>query len=77
MTVEVKTSVRFNTWQVPNFATVTTPPRPKQEGMQAAPTIAIGDLDVAALDALAAAWLEELYKKAGQSNPFAQINRGS
>jgi hypothetical protein len=68
-TVTVSTSVQYRRWQAPNFATMETPPRPRQEGLQWAPTTPIAELPREVLDALAQAWLDDLYAKANVSAP--------
>lgn len=68
--ITVTTAVKFRRWLAPNFATQDMPPRPKQDGMVALPTAHVRDLPHQVLDALAEAWLVDLYEKAGQSNPF-------
>lgn len=70
MTIETKIVTRLKTWQTPNFATVDLPPGRKEDGPKPLPTIAIADLGAEALDALAQAWLNELYTKATRINPF-------
>jgi hypothetical protein len=48
------------------------PPRPKQEGLQELPKVHVKELPFQVLDALAEAWLQDLYMNAKQSNPFAR-----
>jgi len=69
--VEVATTVRFRCWQVPNFANVDMPPGAKQDGVQPLPSVPVGDLDQSALDGLVAAWLGDIYSKAGKDCPWA------
>jgi hypothetical protein len=71
--VTVNAPVSYRRWIAPNFANVDMPPRPRQEGMQALPSVAIKDLAPEALDALAAAWLSDLYTKADRPCPFANL----
>ena len=66
-------AVKFRRWGAPGFAAIAGDGRaePKAEG------VPVMDLDVATLDALASAWLEDLYKKAGKKSPWsAQRQRG-
>ncbi len=69
--ITVTTEVRVRRWQVPNFAVQDMPPRPRQEGFTEAPKLHVRELPHQVLDALAGAWLDDLYSKAGQRNPFA------
>jgi hypothetical protein len=68
--ITVTTAVKFKRWQVPNYATQDMPPRPKQEGIHELPKTHVKELPFQVLDALAEAWLQDLYMNAGQSNPF-------
>lgn len=68
--VEVKTTVRFKPFNVPNYARVETPAKPRQEGFQESPAISIEDLEPAVLDALAERWLDNLYASAKRPSPF-------
>lgn len=70
-TVTVSAPVTFKTWAAPNFAQPEIAPRPRQEGFRATESVAVADLAPAVLDALAAAWLEDLYAKTGREVPFA------
>jgi hypothetical protein len=68
--VTVTTAVKFRRWLSPNYAVQDVPPRPRQEGLVEAPKIHISELPQQVLNALAEAWLVDLYEKAGQRNPF-------
>lgn len=63
-----KVEVKLRPFLVPNFATIDLNPRLHGDKNEA--SLPIAELDHAALDALAEAWLTELYKKAGKRNPF-------
>lgn len=65
-TVAVSMAMKLRKWMAPNFATVET----RQDGRQPSPSIAVAELDPSALDELAAAWLDDLYAKAGREVPF-------
>lgn len=65
-TISATLDVKLKPFQVPNFVGIERKPGLKQEGMQELPTIAIEDLSKAALNALAQAWLDELYRKANK-----------
>jgi hypothetical protein len=67
--VSVSVPVSFRRWQAPNFANVNRPPGKRQDGLQELPSVPVADLDPKALDALAAAWIEDLYEKAGKKPP--------
>lgn len=56
-------------WVVPNFATVELPPKPKQDGLHALPSIPLADLPLDALDGLVRQWTKEVYQKAGVKAP--------
>ncbi len=60
------TEVKLKPWLTPNFATIEMPPRPKQEGISALPSIPVKELSPQALADLAEQWLTELYEKAGK-----------
>lgn len=64
------TTVNLKPWPVPDHATVELPPQPKQAGMQALPTIPLGELDPDALDNLAQEWLDNLYANVKRRSPF-------
>lgn len=68
--ITVTTAVKFRRWKAPNFATQDVPPRPRQEGFKEAPTAHVKELPHQVLDALAAAWLDDLYSKTELENPF-------
>lgn len=51
---------KFKPWQVPNFVSV----EGEVEG------VPVGQLSAATLNALAEAWLDGLYSKAGAANPW-------
>lgn len=68
-TVTVTAEVKFKRWQTPNFATRDTPPRPRQEGFSMTEGVPIRELPAEALDALARAWLADLYRKVNRSVP--------
>jgi hypothetical protein len=68
-TVTVIAKVAFNAWQVPRFATISQPPRPRQEGMQVAQSVPVKDLKPEVLDALAQAWINHLYAGVGRKPP--------
>lgn len=67
--VTVNAPVSYNRWQVPNFASPVRPPRPRQEGIDGDRGVPVVELPAEALDALARAWLEDLYRKAGRDVP--------
>jgi len=67
--ITVSAPVRFRRWTTPNFATQDVPPRPRSEGFQEAPSTPIAELAPEVLNALAQAWLNDLYTKAGHSPP--------
>lgn len=56
-------------WQTPNFATVELPPRPKQEGIVALPSVPLNELSDEALDILVEQWRAEVYRKAQKLPP--------
>jgi hypothetical protein len=70
--ITVTTAVKFRRWQAPNYAIQDVPPRPRQEGFSEAPKMHVKELPHQVLDALAEAWLADLYEKAGQRNPFVK-----
>lgn len=70
--VSVAVPVSYRRWQAPNFATIDRPPGNRQDGMQPLPSTPVAELDPKALDALAAAWIEDLYTKAGRKPPKLQ-----
>lgn len=59
--VSATITVQLKPWPTPNLAIPTTDGKP---------SVAVGDLPTSAVDALARAWLDELYKKAGHRNPW-------
>lgn len=59
--ITVTTAVKFRRLLTPNFVT--------QDGSQAS-TMHVRELPQQVLDALAGAWLDDIYSKAGQRNPF-------
>jgi hypothetical protein len=62
-------SYKLKPFQTPSFATVELPPRPKQEGGHALPSIPLNELSDEALDSLVSQWREEVYRKAKKSIP--------
>jgi hypothetical protein len=68
--ITVTTAVKFRRWQAPNYAVQDMPPRPRQEGMVELPKAHINELPFEVLDALAEAWLTDLYAKSEYANPF-------
>lgn len=78
-TVTVSALVTFKTWPAPNFARIQIAPRPRQEGFQLSDGVRVAELDPAVLDALAVAWLNDLYAKTGRPCPFAltELNQGA
>lgn len=68
-TISISTKVVFRKWPAPNFATVSLPPLPRQEGMKELPSVPIAELQPQVLDALAEAWLADLYAKANRKAP--------
>lgn len=58
--VTVVTECDFAPWRAPNFAL-----------LQSEHSVPVAKLSEAALMALASRWLDDLYAKAGKSNPFA------
>jgi len=62
-------AMKVKPWQTPNFANIDLPPRPKQEGMTALPSIAVEDLPIETLDSLVNQWRVEMYAKARKSLP--------
>lgn len=70
--IEVRTKVKFHTWSVPNYATLGAT-QPRCDGWNTTPmppSIPVTELEDDALQALAKAWLTELYDKAGRKSPF-------
>jgi hypothetical protein len=68
--ITVTTAVKFRRWQAPNYAVQDIPRRPRHEGLVEAPKMHVNELAPQVLDALAKAWLSDLYDRAGQSNPW-------
>ena len=62
--VEIAVPIKFRRISVPNYIIHETPPRSRTEGIQEAPKTAVKDLPQEALDALARAWLDDIYAKA-------------
>lgn len=65
-TISVTAPTFYKKFQVPNFAHLHMPPRPRQEGMQGLPSIPLNELPEEAVHQLAEAWVAEFYEKAGQ-----------
>lgn len=71
MNIEVKSTVKYREWNVPNFAVKDDAFYTKKDGLQPhMPPIPVIELDPEVVDALAGAWLDALYTKVGRSNPF-------
>jgi hypothetical protein len=68
-TVRTKMQVEVNAWQTPNFVTLKTPPRPRQEGWKEAPSIPLSELDADALSLLCDEFRAEVFRKAGKRDP--------
>ena len=68
--ITVKTSVSFRRWTAPNYAVVDMGPSRRVEGLREGTSVAVADLAPEALDALAEAWLADLYEKAKRPSPF-------
>jgi len=62
----MKAEMKFGlvSWQAPNFAQVDV----GENGDK--PTVPVKDIETRALDALAEAWLADLYRKACKTSPF-------
>ncbi len=67
-TVTTRTTIAFEKWRIPNFATVAQDPTLAQGNSSTA--IRVENLDAVALDDLTAEWLTDLYTKAGKVCPF-------
>lgn len=67
MSIQVKTTVKLKPWATPNFAVLD---NETDGGDRENHTLPVKELDAAAIDALAVAWLDELYLKTGKDNPF-------
>lgn len=63
--------MKLKPFQVPNYAVIEMPPRPKQEGVRELPPVPVADLAPDALRELAQQWLTELYRKAGKTPDWA------
>ncbi len=77
-TVTVSAPVTYRRWPPPNFASLDQPPRRREEGRVATAATHVKDLTPEALDALAGAWLEDLYFKTGRPSPWvrnAEVSR--
>jgi hypothetical protein len=72
-TISVTATVKYRCWLAPNFARQDVPARPRQEGFRELPTTPVGDLEPAVLDALAEAWLNDLYSKTTRASPFKRV----
>lgn len=68
--IEVKTTVRFKPWIVPDYANLDVGVRPRQEGFKPSEGIPVGELDPEVLDALAQRWLDNLYASVKRRPPF-------
>jgi hypothetical protein len=66
---EATIALKVKPWMVPNFVSIEMPPRPKQDGIAALPSIPLKDLPLETLDSLAEQWRTELYAKAGKPLP--------
>lgn len=69
MSLEIKTTIKFRAWRAPNYALLEN----AKDGDRECHTIPVDDLDEAALEALARAWLEDLYGKTQHTSPFVVI----
>ena len=69
MSVPVKTTVTvtFKSWNTPNFANFEDKANESKNG-----SIRVEDLELDALNAMAEAWLNDLYEKAGHTNPWGR-----
>lgn len=71
-TVTVSAPTTYRRWSPPNFASLDQPPRRREEGLVATAATHVKDLTPEALDALAGAWLEDLYFKTGRPSPWVR-----
>lgn len=64
MTVEVKTTVRFQPFEVPEYAQILVDDDTDTYGVK------LAELDANALDALAGRWLDNLFASVNRASPF-------
>lgn len=72
-TIEMK----LKPWQTPNHAIVDQPPGDREGGPIPLVTVSIRDLSEAALQALTAQWISDIYMKAGKPSPWTNIRSQS
>ena len=69
-TISTTLPVEFRRWQVPDSAVHVTPPGNRQDGfLQKSPVTNVEQLPPQALDAMAQAWIDDLYARAGRQGP--------
>ena len=56
-------------WIVPNFVRGQMPPRPRQEGIQDAPSFALSGVDADTLAQMCDDFRAEIFRKAGKPDP--------
>lgn len=69
-TVKAETTIEFERWRPPNFATMAQDPSIAKTGE--AQAVRVEKLSEAALTALAEAWLDDLFLKCTTRNPFTR-----
>jgi len=62
-------NMEFNPWTTPNFMTIKMPPRPRQEGFQEGPKLALSEVDAETLSYQCDRFREEIFNKAGKTDP--------
>ena len=67
--ITVTAPVSYKKFNVPNFASMQMPPRPRQEGMQEAPSVPLSEIPNAAFVRLVEAWVDDMYRKHKQIRP--------
>jgi hypothetical protein len=65
--VTVNAPVSYRRWQVPDHAVHVTPPGTRGEGFKQSPTTKVQDLTPEALEALAQAWIDDLFTRANKT----------
>ncbi len=65
----MQVKMEVHNWITPNYITIKTPARPRQEGFSSNPTLELKDVDAEILSELCDTFRSEIFAKAGKKDP--------
>ena len=70
--VQIKMQIR--PFSIPAFVRIETPPRPRQDGLQESPSMALEELSAEVLSSLCDEFRAAVFAKAGKADPVARAD---